>query len=147
MNTAQVVIIVISVIIVFMAVLLFTGVIGPKSDRQDPNAEVVGHLAVWGTEPKSTFSKSFALYKEKQRIEIDYTEVSPGNFNEDFVRAIARGQGPDLVIQDNTWIGAHTEFLSPAPPEKVAPIGFKNAFVDAASKAFTKNDKIWALPL
>ncbi len=147
MNTAQIIITIFSVIILILALLLFTGIIGPRANRQDPNIEVTGHLSVWGVEDESIFRKSFAFYKDKQKIEINYTQGNPTSFNENLVRAIARGQGPDLVIQEATWIGSNTEILSPAPPEKVNLRDFQNAFVDAASNALVQKNKIWALPL
>ncbi|MEK7538240.1 MAG: extracellular solute-binding protein [Patescibacteria group bacterium] len=84
------------VVLLFVGLLGFSGKIPLPGRAEDKN---YGEVVVWGTLPNLVMQNVIAdkLGNEKN-IVIKYVEKSKASFDEDFVEALASGQGPDLII-------------------------------------------------
>lgn len=105
-------------------------------------------IQVWGSIPASEFD--FFL-NEQQLNQVDaltyvYTEKTPETLQAEFTEALARGQGPDLVIisQSDFW-SARAKLLL-IPYASVSEKDFKNSFAEGG-EIFLSPEGVYALPL
>ena len=144
MNKVQIIILILSGIIGVIALLMFAGYIGPGTNNNNVSG---GVLTIWGTVPQADIKDIIGEYKRTTKINISYVAVVEDGLTDKLTKAIARNEGPDVIIHDVGWINANRDILSNTPREILSVRDYQNIYVDAASAAFIENDKIWAFPL
>lgn len=88
-----------------------------------------------------------AYQQAHPNVQIVYTKKNIENYEADLIDALASGTGPDIFSINNAWLPKYTDKLTPAPDKTFIIKDYKDAFVDVAVKDFTKNNKIYAVPL
>lgn len=103
---------------------------------------------VWGTFPSQEFNSllSSGIFPQDENLRLEYVEKTPGRIEADFTEALARGEGPDLVIlrQDQFW--KNKEKLLPIPYESISTRSFEDSFIEAG-EIYLQPEGIYALPL
>lgn len=145
MNRVQIIILILSGVIGLLAFGLIGGYIGPGVGGGD--APVTGKLVVWGSAPEGDFQNLFDAYKIATKTTIGYQRVEAENFTSQLTKAIARNEGPDVIIQNVEWIMANRDILSPAPRQMLTVRDYQTTYIDVVADAFIVGDSIWALPL
>ncbi|MEK7643045.1 MAG: extracellular solute-binding protein [Patescibacteria group bacterium] len=149
MNIVQVIVIGLCIIAVILAILFWSGIIGPQRGTVDPGGGQAfsGEVRVWGTLPSDSYIDFFTEYEASKNIRVSYSQHAPEKFTEEIVRAIARREGPDVVLIDIDWITSNYDILTPTPPEVMQPQEFRNTFIDASEVDLVREDKIWGFPI
>lgn len=142
-NTFQIVIIGTFVVLLILGFLAFSGKLPLPSGNEPVN---YGSVTMWGTVPDATMQKliSETLGKDTS-IKISYSEKKAATFNNDFVEALARGNGPDLVLVSQDSALKTSDKLTIIPYTSVPERDFKNAFLPEG-ELFLRSNGIVALP-
>ncbi len=105
-------------------------------------------IQVWGSITASEFN---LFLNEQQLNQVDalsyvYTEKAPETLQAEFTEALARGQGPDLVIISQSDFWSARAKLLPIPYGSVSERDFKNTFAEGG-EIFLSPEGVYALPL
>jgi ABC-type glycerol-3-phosphate transport system substrate-binding protein len=132
------------IVFLFVGFLVFSGRIKLPGGSEDKN---YGEVVVWGALPNTTVQGVLAgtLANEKNII-IKYVEKNRVSFDEDFVEALAAGQGPDLIIIGQDQIIRNLNKITLVPYAVYPERTFKDIFVEEA-EMFMLPDGIVAIPL
>ena len=89
-------------IIILAIFVIFTvaGVIAFAAYKGSSGSSSLPPITIWGTFPKSSFDQYLAAINltQAQSLAIQYVQESPATFHNDFIAALARGQGPDALL-------------------------------------------------
>jgi len=105
-----------------------------------------------------TFWKTFEDSQNMQVLIEAYTQIHPNvqivyskknveNYEKDLLNALAAGTGPDIFSIHNSWLPEYEDKIASAPDKVFTLKQYKDAFVDAAVEDFTKDNKIFGVPL
>ncbi len=119
-----------------------------KKPKNIPKVE----LEVWGV-----FDDSDAMKEMNAKFanlnpyvsQVNYKKIASniGDFEKQFVNAMANGTGPDIIYFKNSWLPKHGDKIVPMPNSEQNLVDFKNKFVDVAYKDFVYKNQIFAKPL
>lgn len=104
-------------------------------------------LSVWGPFSPSEFgSLATGSGLTTKGYTLNYTEVSPATFDNDFTSALAENRGPDLVVvaQDSFW--QEKTRLSLIPYTSINQADYQATFIDEGS-LFAASTGLYAFPL
>jgi len=130
-------------------------------------------LKMWGIfDPSDAFSKIIAAYRiAHPNVRISYYKLRWEDYEKKLIEGWAEGEGPDIFVVHNTWLGKYQSKILPMPQriklptleqsgflkkEKKAvikefptltPYQVKNIFPDVVYKDVVKNNLIYGLPL
>lgn len=126
---------------IVLAVLIFALYRGGGANTQ---ADVL----MWGDLPSETF---YRVIQERipqidKTLNITYVEKSASTIDGEFTEALARGEGPDLIVitQERYW--KNKSKLIPIPYESISERTFKDTFAEGG-ELFLAKEGIYALPL
>lgn len=123
------------------------GVIVFATYRGD-SSQATGPVVMWGFVPKSimtSYAKDIGFENNKQ-FEFIYEEKDPETFEDDFVKALADGRSPDIVMLREDMLAAQKNRLLVIPFTSYKERDFKNNFVE--STEFLIGDAgVYGLPL
>ncbi len=88
-----------------------------------------------------------AYTKLHPNVTINYTKKNIDNYQSDLINSLASGNGPDVFSINNSWLPAYLDKVIPATSTNWSFKDYKDAFVDAAVNDFTRNEKIYGVPL
>lgn len=100
----------------------------------------VGTVTIWGTLSRDLVEETFKKIRETGFTEVDdfiYTPKSPETFEDELLRAIAEGGGPDLVILNEKQILPNKNRLTPIPFDTFPQRTFQDTFLDEANLLVT----------
>lgn len=136
----------IGIFVVFLGVgmLAFSGKLPKPADPKNIN---YGEVTMWGTLPTDVMapllSSTGPLRAEK--ITIKYIEKKKETLDQDFIEALARGEGPDLIMLPHYSMVKNLDKLALIPYESVSENYFKNTFLEEG-ELFLYSNGIAALP-
>src|SRR3989338_447556 len=126
------------------AVLVFAGVIPGLNNSSSKNKI---SLTMWGTiSGKAMQPTLLDLKGSAYNIEISYTEKNPATFESEFVDALARQSGPDIVIFPSEMILPEQNKLKAIPFETVGERIFRDTFADGTELLLTEKG-VLGLPI
>jgi multiple sugar transport system substrate-binding protein len=128
-NTAQTILIGISVVAIAIAVVMFALFRGGSPGSSS------GTTVLWGTIPKDIFD-TVIINLQSDGIKIDgleYVEKSPTTIETELLTAMAEGKGPDLVLLNEKQIVANQKRLQTIPFKSYPLRDYQELFVDEAS--------------
>jgi ABC-type glycerol-3-phosphate transport system substrate-binding protein len=104
-------------------------------------------ITVWGTISADTFNAFVTQINATggQLYKINYVEESEANFNDDFVKALAVGAGPDAILIPQDMILANENKLLLIPYTAFPQRTFLDTYVPEAN-LYLRSDGITALP-
>lgn len=137
---------------ILLAVLLSFGVIflSGFGCKQEPKKTYSLNLEIWGLfDGPDAFDEIFDAYKEinPNISEITYRKMNQDTFQQDLIKAMAAGQGPDIFLVHNRWIPSFTANIYPAPAEILSEQKMRNDFVDVVVNDFVVDGGVYASPL
>ena len=91
-------------------------------------------ITVWGTFPKTNFDSYVSKVNNTlaEQLNISYVQVSQTTFLNEFVSALARGNGPDAILVPADVLLPTEDKLAPIPYSVMPARTFLNTFVDEA---------------
>ncbi len=129
---------------IILAVLIFSGVIPGFGYGRAGG----GTVTIWGSIPKDIFTAAITDTKvfSDHKITVSYTAIPSATFESQLVSALARGEGPDIIILPHTLVYQHADKITPISYETVSAREYQDTFVGEGS-LFQVGKGILALPL
>jgi len=124
-----------SIFAALLAILIFSGrlPIG-KSSSNAPTGDVV----MWGVFPDSEIASVIQPFNAKAKTyRINYTYVSPTDFEHKLVEALASGVGPDLILAPYQIILSQQTRVTPYPVTSLTETTYKNTYINGAGIFWT----------
>lgn len=128
-----------------IGVLVFGGIIpGFRGD----NVNINKNVTVWGTFPAGELTLLIDEINRtnKDNFLITYRQKTKDTFEQELIDALARGQGPDLVLIDDSMIVRYSDIIAPLPFSSLSARDYRDLFVDG-SQIFLISDGTLAVPL
>jgi ABC-type glycerol-3-phosphate transport system substrate-binding protein len=91
-------------------------------------------ISVWGTFPSRVFIDYVGKINATRSVQlkVDYTEIPESNFDKVFIEALARGQGPDVILVSQDLVSRYADKITVIPPTAITERDFKNNFIQQA---------------
>src|SRR3989344_4267306 len=116
------------IFLILIAALIFSGILPGFR----PDSSSGGTVSMWGSIPSAVFKA--ALQNEKAlsnaTLVVNYTEIAPASFEARLVDALARGEGPDLIVMPHTLIYRHADKVQVLPNESLSARDYADTFVE-----------------
>lgn len=129
----QVVLIGISVVAIFAAVIMFALFKGNGSSSNS------GSIILWGTISQNTFSSVLGNLSDPKQVEgLQYVEKDPLTFESDLLKAIAEGTGPDLVLLNEKQIISNQKRITLIPFDSFPLRDYQDLFLSQSSLLVTQ---------
>jgi len=111
------------------------------------NKQVV--ITIWKPfETSENLQPLFSAYQAKHpNVQIVYSKKNVDTYETDLLNALASGNGPDIFSINNSWLPEYVDKITPAPTDVFTYKEYKDTFIDVAEKDFTKDQKIYGVPL
>jgi ABC-type glycerol-3-phosphate transport system substrate-binding protein len=105
-------------------------------------------VTIWGALPKDTIDKYVQEINlaRGQQLQINYVQVSAANFNTTFINALAKGQGPDIVLLPQDMLSRYTDKVVPIPYNVLPQRTFMNTYV-GGTNLYLGTQGVLAVPL
>ena len=110
---------------------------------------VSGKLIFWGVDNISAYRATIDNYSKlyDRKVQIQYHQIPEANFENELVRAMAKNQGPDILMFHNSWLLKQGDLLTPATDAQISLASLRQNFPQVVEKDFTYQNKVYALPL
>jgi ABC-type glycerol-3-phosphate transport system substrate-binding protein len=111
-----------------IGVLIFAGVL---PGFRAPAGGLGGTVVWWGTIPQDTMNSFLSPFQEKYRKDFTlvYVEKDRRTIESEFVDALARGAGPDIISFPPDWILRQGDKLYPIPYASLSRRTFQDTFI------------------
>lgn len=134
---------------IIFIILLSLGLIPGFGKKEDPNTKYAGiNLMIAGYDDDiniKPFIDAYQAYRPGSIVE--YTKLSPENYENELLDMLAEGNAPDIIFIKNTWAYKHLNKLFPAPEEQLSVSSVNSIFPQVVSKDFVVENKVIALPV
>jgi multiple sugar transport system substrate-binding protein len=116
-------------------VCIIGGVIAFATFKTTNTSSQIPAVTVWGTFPSDTITQyvSNINLTLSNAITVNYVQKDPATFSQDFVAALARGNGPDAVLIPVDMLLTQANKLSSIPYTLMSQPTFRNRYVSEAS--------------
>jgi multiple sugar transport system substrate-binding protein len=88
-----------------------------------------------------------AFQTANKGMTIRYVKKDIVTYEDELIRALAAGNGPDIFSIHNDWLPQHWDKITPAPSAIFTEKQFKDTFLDVVGTDFFKEGKVYAAPL
>ncbi|MES2470728.1 MAG: extracellular solute-binding protein [Patescibacteria group bacterium] len=128
MTKFQIIFIALFILFIIGGITAFALYKGPDAENKLPQ------VTVWGTLSVKTFNDYLNSLKADQEnaLDIAYTEVSVDAFDNKFIQALARGEGPDMVLLPAEMTLKHEDKFVSVPYDTLSARSYKDTFIEAA---------------
>ncbi len=98
------------------------------------NSSTLPAITIWGTIPKLKFDQyvSTISNNSSMQINVTYVEKTQAQFTLDFISALARGQGPDVILVPIELVLPNEDKLALIPYSSMSQYAFKQIYVQEA---------------
>lgn len=139
MSTFQIVIIAVFIFLAIIGVVIFAG-FGGINQTSTPTA------VIWGTARAQDVGELIRNINAKSTvIDVSYVEKDPTTFDTEYITALAKGNGPDVVLISDDLFYKEKDTLIPIGYKTFPEREFKDTFIDEAQH-FLTTDGIVAIP-
>ena len=122
--------------IIVLAVFIFVAIVGVAifAGFGGVNQASTPHAVIWGTVPANLVNEIVRnVNLASTVVDVVYVEKSKATFEDEFVNAIAEGNGPDAVLMNDDMLYAQRNKLQPIPFSVLSERNYINTFVDAST--------------
>lgn len=134
--------------VILIGVFIFAAIVGVIIFAAFTNSSnnTAVKATVWGTEPEVDFKNLLAaIDPQKKTMDVTYVQKNVDTYETEFVNALAEGNGPDIVLIDDSKLFSWKSKLEPISFKNLPQRTFTDTFVDSAN-IFVTADGIYALP-
>jgi len=131
---------------VLLVVGIFTGILpgARKLGKQLPDIT----LKIWGVDDQGLFQDNLGSYQAlRTNAHVNYEQINPATYEQDIINALAAGNGPDIIMFNNSWLPKHYNKLVPVKDTQLNLKSLKDIFPTVVEQDFAPGGKIYALPL
>jgi ABC-type glycerol-3-phosphate transport system substrate-binding protein len=117
------------------AVLIFSLAVGGGTQTS------VGAVKIWGTLDGTAFAAVIRAAADTNPAiaQVTYTQKDPATFDDNLTKALASGQGPDLVLMRQDYAAKDAGQIAVIPSNLLSQTQFSNTFVASADPFFTQS--------
>lgn len=136
------------VVLLLFAVMALTGVVFFALFRGFyEDADNAGRVVIWGTVPTEQMSIVLSNIMTRSRFfnGVSYVEKDPESLSDEYVRALAEGRGPNLLILPHDLIHTHNATLAIIPFSSYPERTFRDTFVEGA-ELYLKKEGLYGVP-
>ncbi len=132
-----------AVFVIFIVIGVATFALFKKTSTQ----AALPTITVWGLAPEQTFDEFVTNLNSTraQPLTVKYVQETEATFNQDFVKALAVGQGPDVVLIPADMILPNENKLTIIPYTTFPQRTFADTYVQEAN-LYLRSDGITAIP-
>lgn len=132
--------------VVLLVVGIFTGVLPGARQLGEKAPDVT--LKIWGVDDQNWIQDNLSSYEGlRTNAHVDYEKINPETYEQDLINALAAGNGPDIIMFNNSWLPKHYNKLVPVNDTQLNIKSLKEIFPTVIEQDFAPNGKIYALPL
>jgi ABC-type glycerol-3-phosphate transport system substrate-binding protein len=121
-------------------ILLGVGVFAAFGGLGSGNA--VGPVTIWGTVDGGVMQQMINTMRQSDRT---FVEKSPINYEAELINAMAAGQGPDLLLLEQSSLQVFSDKIITIPYSEISQGTFINSYIDEG-QLFLTSQGILALP-
>ncbi len=134
-NIVQAIIFAVAGIAIVAAVILFTAYRGGGNNNSS-----LGTVVLWGTIPQSTFTTILneLSLEDESLTSLVYVEKNKDTFEDELLKALAEGAGPDLVLLNEKQIISNQRRMQEIPFESFPLRTYQDLFLDEGSLLVTE---------
>jgi ABC-type glycerol-3-phosphate transport system substrate-binding protein len=138
LNKFQLIVLAAFVIFIIAGVASFAFYRGSSSDSSLPT------ITVWGTFPSDVFDTYVSTVSNSlaSPITVTYVQKSANQFSQDFISALARGNGPDAILIPAEFILSHEDKLALIPYSSLSQRDFMDTYISEANIYLNKSGVI-----
>ncbi len=105
-------------------------------------------ISIWGTFPQGAFDSYVAKLNLSLafQLKITYVQKSQSSFSQDFIAALARGQGPDGILIPADMLLPHLDKITPIPYTALDERTYKNSYIQEG-EIYLGTNGVYAIPL
>ncbi len=131
---------------IFIACLV-AGVIAFATFKGSGKVVDIPEISIWGTFPKDLFDQYLYKMNESlsQPLKVTYSQIPEASFDNTFIQALARGQGPDAVLIPQDLLHRHEDKIVVIPYTTLPQRDFQNTFIQQAELYLASNGTL-AIP-
>jgi ABC-type glycerol-3-phosphate transport system substrate-binding protein len=143
MSKFQIFVVGIFVVFIVAGVIIFATYKNKNTDTALPA------VTIWGTFPADAINGLVTELNKTRTssLVVNYVQKDETNFDNDFIQALARGQGPDAILVPQDMLMKHEDKLVAIPDTVLTERDFKDRYIPQAELYFNKDRQILALPL
>jgi ABC-type glycerol-3-phosphate transport system substrate-binding protein len=113
-----------------------------------PPEEVIGSVAIWGTLPQAVLNQ---VIEDEAKVNkayenVTYRYISPEQFDDSLLNALADGNGPDLVLLSHEKLVEMRRRIQPISFDSFAIRDIRDTYIDGA-EIFALNDGLYGYPI
>ncbi|MSR71287.1 MAG: extracellular solute-binding protein [Candidatus Taylorbacteria bacterium] len=140
MSNFQIIVLGIFVFFIIIGVVVFAGLKGS-------NTQNTPQIVLWGTVSQDLFDRFLNNVNTAlgAPLKVTYIQKNAGTFHQDFVEAVAKGQGPDALILPQDLILKEKTYLSVIPFTTISQRTFMDTYIQE-SELYLTNSGIIAFP-
>ncbi len=118
--------------LILFVIFLVAGVAAFAMYKGGSSSATIPAVTFWGTFPADTFNNYVAKVNATlpQPITVRYVQKSPATFSQEFIAALARGQGPDGLLIPADMLLPHYDKLAAIPFTALPQRTFIDSFVE-----------------
>lgn len=118
---------------------------GGGSDSGGSGAEAGSSLLIWADEKRAgPIGELAKQWGAENGVDVKVTQINYEDIRSQFVQQAPAGQGPDILLGGNDWVGEFSDSGLIAPVDLGAN---KDKFVEAAINGFTLGGQTFAVPV
>ncbi|MDE1975079.1 MAG: extracellular solute-binding protein [Patescibacteria group bacterium] len=104
-------------------------------------------VTIWGTFPKSVFDQYVSNINSTAavRLSVSYVQEPADSFTQDFIAALARGQGPDAILVGTDQLLPNEDKLTPIPYSVLPQRTFLDTYIQEGD-IYVGPDGSWGIP-
>lgn len=135
--------------LLFLVSLILLKTYDPASCAEEGTCvDIGGSVTIWGTLPADSIDGLLTEIREKDESfnSVSYRYVSPENFDQEFLNALADQTPPDLLLMSHEKMVEHRNRLQPVSYENYPIRDFRSRYIDGA-EIFALKDGLYAFPI
>lgn len=117
----------------------------------DPQERYQIELEVWGTfDDSDAYQEIFSEYRKinSHIKQITYRKLPIESYEQDLLEALAAGNGPDIFLVRNAWMGDFQDKMVPAPLDMIPEKVYRESFPDVAAADFmSSKGEVYGVPI
>lgn len=134
--------------LLLLALISVVALSGFGCRRTVSNTDSGSELVVWGLWQESAMMQPVIdAFQKTYGGKVVYKKIASVNdYEQELVKALAEGRGPDVFVIHHTWVNDKKRLLSPAPPNIIDERAVRDEFVDVVANDLVEEGQVYALP-
>ncbi len=135
------------IILAVFAGFLIAGIVAFATYKGNSSSTTLPHITIWGTFPQDVFSQYISAINlaSSDPLPVTYVQRPASTFSQDFIGALANGQGPDVLLVSADMLYPFRNKIAPIPFTALTQRDFVDTYIQEANMYISPNG-MYALP-